>query len=212
MRMKLALAASVVCIVVGSATAGSAQPLLSILSLYSEDNSLCIDFYLKNALEKDILTSVRNGVPALLSYRVQVWEDRSNWYDRLIKTTTFSYKIAYDNWDSLYCVDALTQGRQETGRAKNIADLIHILCNQKRLKTCPIAELNHQAAYYVTITAAIQSLSAERVKEIEGWLGGRAEGAKSEAGGLLGFVVDIFSKAKQAEAKSNIFALEALSK
>lgn len=213
MRLKLAVMVSVFSALAVCAAASSAQPLLSILSLYSEDDHLCVDFYLKNALEKDILASVKNGVPALLSYRIEVWEDKANWYDRIVKTLTCSYKIAYDNWDTLYCVDALTQGKKETGRAKNVAELIHLLCNQKKFKTCPIRELSREASYYVSISAAIQSLSAERVKEIESWLGGGGGDNQREAGGLLGFVVDMFgSKARQVQAKSNIFALEALAK
>jgi len=189
------------------------QPLLSILSLYEAEGNLCVDFYLKNALEKEALTSIKNGVPALLSYKVEVWEDKANWYDKLVNTFTYSYKIAYDNWDTLFAIDAISQGRQENGRAKNVADLIHMVCNQKRFETCPISDLDRDASYYVTIQAAIQSLSAERVREIESWLGGGDSGDQREAGGLLGFVVDMFaSKAKRVEAKSNIFALEALTR
>lgn len=213
MRTKLAIMASVITALLVFAAASSAQPLLSILSLYSEDDHLCVDFYLKNALEKDVLTSIKNGVPALLSYKVEIWEDKANWYDKIVRTFTYSYKIAYDNWDTLYCVDALTQGKKETGKAKNVAELIHLLCNQKKLKTCPLRELSREASYYVNISAAIQTLSAERVKEIESWLGGSGGDSQREAGGLLGFVVDMFgSKARQVSAKSNIFALEALTK
>jgi hypothetical protein len=213
MRRTLASGVILVCALLLCATAGASQPLLSILSLYAEDDYLCVDFYLKNAIEKELLTSIKNGVPALLSYRVQVWEDRANWYDKLVKSMTFSYKIAFDNWDTVYCVDAIVQERTETGRAGNVADLIHLLCNQKKLKTCPMSELDRNSSYYVTISAAVQSLSAERVREVESWLGGQTDGDKQEAGGLLGFVVDLFtSNAKRADAKSNLFALEALAR
>jgi hypothetical protein len=210
---KLAVASLLVCAVLAHAAPCASEPLLSILSLYNSEDYLCVDFYLKNALEKDLLTSIRNGVPALLSYQVKVWEDRASWYDKMVETTTYSFKIAYDNWDTLYAVDALTQGKQESGRAKNVADLVHLICNQRAFKTCRMGELNREASYYVTISAAIQSLSAERVREIESWLGGRGDKDPTQAGGLLGFVVDIFSsKAKRAEAKSSIFALEALTR
>jgi len=210
---KLAFALAVLSALAFLPSVCASQPLLSILSLYSEDGHLCVDFYLKNALEKETLNSIRNGVPALLSYKVEVWEDKANWYDRMLNTVTYSYKIAYDNWDTLFTIDAITQGRQETGRARNVADLIHMVCNQKKFETCPISTLNRDDSYYVTIQAAIQSLSAERVKEIESWLGGGDGGEEREAGGLLGFVVDMFaSKARRVEAKSNIFALEALTR
>jgi hypothetical protein len=213
MRWKLAAGLALVCAVLSIASACAAQPLLSILSLYNEDNYLCVDFYLKNALGKDLLASVRNGVPALLVYQVRVWEDRANWYDRIVKSMTYSYKIAFDNWDTLYCVDAVVQDRKDTGRAETVAELVHLLCNQKKLKACPIGELSSAASYYVTISAAVQSLSAERVREIESWLDGESGQGKQEGGGLLGFVVDLFgSNAQRAEAKSNLFGLEALTR
>jgi hypothetical protein len=212
-RLALALSVMLLVAVLAAAAPSASQPLLSILSLYSQEDHLCVDFYLKNALERDILSSIKNGVPALLSYRVEVWQDRDSWYDKLVKSVTYSYKIAYDNWDTLYCVDALSQGKAETGRAKNVGELIHLLCNQRSLKACPVKELDRDGSYYVTISAAIQALSAERVKEIESWLGGRRDQDPSRAGGLLGVVVDMFtSKARRAEAKSSIFALEALSR
>jgi hypothetical protein len=213
MMKKLALALALLSAVVFYASVCTSQPLLSILSLYSEDGHLCVDFYLKNALETETLASIKNGVPALLSYKVEVWEDKANWYDKLVSTFTYSYKIAYDNWDTLFAIDAVSQGRQETGKARNVADLIHMVCNQKKFQTCSISHLNRDASYYVTIQAAIQSLSAERVREVESWLGGGDSGGGREAGGLLGFVVDMFaSKAQRVETKSNVFALEALTK
>jgi hypothetical protein len=220
MKMELALikrlvptvSAVLAIAVLASAAPSASQPLLSIMSLYSQDEHLCVDFYLKNALEKEILTSVRNGVPALLSYRVEVWEKRDSWYDRLVKSVTLSYKIAYDNWDTLYCVDAISEGQVETGKAKEVGELLP-LCNQHGVKACPVKELDRDGSYYVTISAAIQALSAERVKEIESWLGGRRDQDPARAGGLLGVVVDMFtSKARRAEAKSSSISLESLSR
>ena len=214
MRWRLGTGLALVCAVLSIASACAAQPLLSILSLYAEDDYLCVDFYLKNALEKDLLTQVRNGVPALLTYQIRLWEDKANWSDDLVKSMTYSYKIAFDNWDTLYCVDAVTQDRKETGRAGTVAELVHLLCNQKKLKTCPISDLSHAASYYITISAAVQSLSAERVREIESWLAGAPGDTKQAGGGgLLGFVVDLFaSNARQAEARSNAFSREALTR
>jgi hypothetical protein len=59
---------------------------------------------------------------------------------------------AYDNWDTLYCVDALTEGRAETGTARTMAELLHQLCNQ-HCQACPVKELERDGSYYVTISA-----------------------------------------------------------
>jgi hypothetical protein len=214
MRWKLASGLVLACVVLSAASVCAAQPLLSLMGVKGQDGYLCLDFYLKNAFEKDLLSSIKNGVPALLVYQVRIWEDRANWYDKLVKSMTYSYKIAFDNWDTVYCVDAVAEERQNTGRAHTKADLVDMLCSHDGFKTCPLAELNTTATYYVTISAAIQSLSAERVREIESWLGGQTGDAKQQAGGgLLGFMVDLFSSnAQRAETKSNLFSLEALSR
>jgi hypothetical protein len=190
---------------------GSAQatPHLSLARIYDEDAYLCVDFRLRNAIDKELLDSMHDGVPALLRYQVSVWKDRSSWYDKLINNVSFSYRIHYDNWDTLYCVTPLETAQEERIGAGDVAELVHLVCNQQRMKICPIGALDSLSDYYVTISAEIRSLSAERVKEIDSWLGGGGE--KEESGGMLGFVLGIFtSRSKTAEAKSTSFTLRGL--
>ena len=188
----------------------AAAPLLSISNLYCEDDYLCVDFYLKNAVDKDLLESMQNGIPALLRYRVDVWLDRANWYDKLVRSTSFAYRVNYDNWDTLYCVCTYRGDTEETINAGDVAELIHLVCNQQRMKICPFRELDLLASYYVTISAEIRSLSAERVREIDSWLGGADEPDES-GGGFLGFVIGLFtSESKTAETKTNQFNLRGL--
>jgi hypothetical protein len=79
------------------------------------------------------------------------------------------------------------------------------------MKTCRLNKLRPGGAYYVTISAEIEALSAERIREIDSWLGGEATEEKSEGGGMLGFVIGLFtSGSKTAETRSNMFSLEGL--
>ena len=186
-----------------------ADPLLSVMRLYEESDYLCVDFYLKNAIDKEMVDALRDGIPTLLTYRIEVWRQRVNWYDKLIRTIRYSFKVHYDPWDTLYCVSGYHQGKEEQTNMTEVAELIHLCCNQKGMRTCQISEIDPDAFYYVTIAAEIQSLSAERLREVESWLGG--EESNDGGGGLLGFVMGIFSsKAKRAETKSNVFSLEGL--
>jgi hypothetical protein len=106
-------------------------------------------------------------------------------------------------------VTPLETAQQERIGAGDVAELIHLVCNQQRMKICPIGALDSLSDYYVTISAEIRSLSAERVKEIDSWLGGGTE--KAESGGMLGFVLGLFtSKSQTAETKSNSFNLRGL--
>jgi hypothetical protein len=216
MRLKLMLGLCMAGIAVALAVpmtveAVLAAPLLNILDIYCENEHLCVDFYLKDALDRELIQAMRNGIPALLSYEVDVWLDRPNWYDKLVGSVTYSYRMKYDNWDTLYTVDAMTLERHEVISAGDVAELVHLVCNQKRMKTCKLNMLDPGRSYYVTISAEIEALSAERIREIDSWLGGEEKPKEAGGGGMLGFVIGIFtSGSKTAETKSNVFSLEGL--
>jgi hypothetical protein len=212
MRLKLALGLCLAGIALAMAVPiASAAPLLNILNIYDEDEYLCVDFYLKDALDRELIQAMRNGIPTLLSYQVDIWLDRANWYDKLIKSVRYSYRMNYDNWDTLYTVDAVAEERQEVISACDVAELVHLVCNQQRMKTCRLGMLDRGRSYYVTISAEIEALSAERIREIDSWLGGDETKKKSEGGGMLGFVIGVFTPgSKTAETKSNMFSLEGL--
>jgi hypothetical protein len=212
MRLKLTFGLCLAGIALGMAASNvTAAPLLSILNIYEEDEYLCVDFYLKDALDRELIQAMRNGIPTLLSYQVDIWQDRANWYDKLVKSVRYSYRMNYDNWDTLYTVDAVREEQREVINAGDVAELVHLVCNQQRMKTCRTGILERRRSYYVTISAEIEALSAERIREIDSWLGGDAEEERS-GGGMLGFVIGVFtSGSKTAETKSNIFSLEGLS-
>ncbi len=198
-------------VVLATAGTASATPHLAVSGIYGEDEYLCVDFRLRNAIDKDLLESMHNGVPTLLRYKVDIWLDRTSWYDKLVESVSFAYKIHYDNWDTLYCVSNLRETAEDRIGAGDVAELIHLVCNQQRMRVCPISLLDSLSDYYITVTAEIRSLSAERVKEIDSWLGGSGEEAEEAGGGLLGFVIGLFtSKSKTAETKTDSFSLRGL--
>lgn len=208
MRLKLIptllLAGIVLMGTIASSAPSEAAPILSILNVYGKDDDLTIDFYLKNAIDRDLIQTMKDGVPTLLSYQVDVWLDRDNWYDKLVKSVRYSYRMHYDNWDTVYCVTAIQGNRKEEITAGDIAELVHVVCNQLRMRACGLSELSPSRNYYVAITAEIQPLSAERVREIDNWLGG--ENAEESGGGMLDFVIGVFSSGgKTTEIKGDSF-------
>jgi hypothetical protein len=210
MRLKPTLTLITVGIVLlGAVMSSQAAPLLSVLNIYSENDNLCIDFYFKDAIDRDLIQTMQNGIPTLLSYQIDVWLDRANWYDKLVRTVRYSYRMHYDNWDTLYCVSSISGGRKEEISAGDVAELVHLVCNQQRLKACRLNELAPDRSYYMTISAEIQPLSAERVREIDDWLGG--ENPEESGGGMLDFVIGVFSSgSKTAEIKTSVFSPEGL--
>ena len=208
MRLKfipaLLLAGIVLLGTIAFSAPSEAAPILSILNIYGKDDDLTIAFYLKNAIDRDLIQTMKDGVPTLLSYQVDVWLDRDNWYDKLVKSVHYSYRMHYDNWDTVYCVTSIYENRKEEMTAGDIAELVHVVCNQLRMRACALDELSPHRKYYVAITAEIQPLSAERVREIDNWLGG--EGAEESGSGMLDFVIGVFSSGSEStEIKGRSF-------
>ncbi len=187
-----------------------ADPRLSVSDIYDDDGYLCIDFRLYEGIDSEILKTLKDGIPAQLRYRINVWLDRSSWSDKLVKSVSLSYRIDYDNWDTLYSVTIRDDDSETTTGRRDVAELIHLVCNQQRIKICPLVVLDSLADYYITISAEVKSLSADRVREIDSWLGGDKD---DEGGGLLGFIVGLFrSKNKSAKTKSHTFSLKGISR
>ena len=208
MRLKLIqtllLAGIILAGTIASSAVAEGAPILSILNIYGKGDDLTIDFYLKNAIDRDLIQTMQDGVPTLLTYQVDVWLDRDNWYDKLVKSVRYSYRMHYDNWDTVYCVTSIHENRKEDITAGDIAQLVHIVCNQLRMRACGLGELSANRKYYVAITAEIQPLSAERVREIDNWLGG--ENAEESGSGMLDFVIGVFSSGgKSTEIKGRSF-------
>jgi hypothetical protein len=210
MRLSLAVTLTLTIIMLlGGVSSSAAAPHLSVMRVYGEEDCVCVDFYLKDAIDREIIDGMRNGIPAQLSYRIDVWRSRGSWYDKLIRTVKYAYRMHYDNWDTLYTVSTVRDGTEERINAGDAAELVHLVCNQQRMKACRLRELNTASRYYLTISAEVKSLGAERVKEIDSWLGGDDA---DDSGGLLDFVIGVFtSKSKSAETKSKSFKLEGLS-
>ncbi len=203
----LALLAAILLLTPGRAWS---EPRLTLSDIYNDDGYLCIDFRLYEGIDTDLLRDLRDGIPALLRYRVDVWLDRSSWYDKLITSASFSYRINYDNWDTLFCITTFDGDPERRIGTTDVAELIHLVCNQQRMEICPLNILDSLADYYVTVSAEIRSLSADRVREIDSWLGGDED---DKGGGLLGFIVGLFgSRSKTAKTRSHVFNLRGLSR
>ncbi|MGQ9603552.1 MAG: DUF4390 domain-containing protein [bacterium] len=185
------------------ARSAEASPRLVLSNIFKDEQSLCADLRLYDAIDSDFIKSIKEGVPAILRYRIDLWKTRGIWYDRLVRSAGMTYKIEYDNWHMHYLVTHLEQEKTPIA-SENVADLIHHVCNQTHMRICPLELLDSLAEYYISVSAEIRLLTAEKVKEIDEWLGGKDQG-----GSILGIIVALFgSKPRLASIKSSEFRLD----
>ena len=55
----------------------SSEPRLTVSNIYNDDGYLCIDFRLYEGIDAELLRDLKDGIPALLRYRIDLWLDRS---------------------------------------------------------------------------------------------------------------------------------------
>jgi len=184
-----------------------ASPRIVLSNICQDEKFLYADLRLYDAIDSDLLKSIKDGVPAVVRYRIDLWKKRGIWYDKLVRSSGTTYKIEYNNWQMHYLVTCLDQERPPTG-SQNVADLIHLVCNQPRIRICPLELLDSLAEYYISVSAEIRLLTAEKVKEIDEWLGGKDQG-----GSLLGAIVGLFSsKTRSATLRSPGFRIVDINK
>jgi hypothetical protein len=193
--------------------ASAAEPTINVSGIYAVEDSVCIDFQLRDAVTTETMSEVREGVPLEIIFKIEVWRE-SFWFDRTIATTTISCMFRYDNWDTVYCVTKAREGvaLREPIRSGSIGEILHKTCVYTGLKTCSVSKIQPDKNYFVVVRSEIKSLSAERVREIESWLSGK-DRHEDEGGGLLDLIASAFERGSQSvESTKQYFSLPSISR
>jgi hypothetical protein len=193
--------------------ASAAEPTLNISGIYAEEDSVCVDFQLRDAVTAEIMNQVRSGVPLEIVFKIEVWRE-SFWFDRTIATSTISCIFRYDNWDTVYCVTKAHEGvaSREPIRSGSMGEILHKTCVYTGHKTCEVSRIRPDKNYFLVVRSEIRSLSAQRVREIESWLSGK-DRPEDEGGGFLDLVASAFEHESQTvESTKQYFSLPSISR
>ncbi|MBI5838006.1 MAG: DUF4390 domain-containing protein [Candidatus Eisenbacteria bacterium] len=167
----------------GRAEKAERPPLRLELEQVEAGSGWCwTDFSLLHALEGRTHDDLRHGRPLTFLYTVELWRERSHWFDALIASRTLEVRLRYDPWQEIYAVAGLgpdirqylTAEEAEAGVSRHV-----------HLKTAPLDKLQDENRYYLVIRADIKTLTLHDLTEVEGWLRGEVQ-AESDKGGGLG--------------------------
>jgi len=194
-------------------TAWAGEPALNISRIYAADDSVCVDFQLKDAVTSEVMEAVRQGVPLELVFKIEIWRE-SFWFDRTIATATVSCIFRYDNWDTVFCITRMHEGvaQREMIRSGSIGEIIHKTCVYSGLKACEVSRIRPDKNYFLVVRSEIKYLSAERVREIESWLSGK-DPEEAGSGGMLDLILSAFgSESRTVESGKQYFSLPSISR
>lgn len=123
-----------------------------------------------NVLEdSEMRDLLRNGFPARMHYRVELWS-ASGWFDDLEGSTEWDVVVRYDALDKSYRLARL-QGDRVTslGRFEQLRDAERALEQPFR---APIAARGRARRYYYRAVLSVETLSLSDLDEVERWLRG----------------------------------------
>ncbi len=187
---------------------------VAIDGVAADSGFVTIDFTLNDPLPEADELGPKNSPPAALAYTVELWRDRSGWFDGLVSSRTYGYRLDYDHLRNLYRIVPPGGGVVETGRRADVAALI---CRQIRVPVNRIDVLDPGKKYYVTVTARLSPIDINKLGEAEGWLSGEFQTGTRRNGVLgvpkvvVGILADVagFGDRSTVERSSRYRALDA---
>jgi hypothetical protein len=153
----------------------------------AEPRSVTLEIDLHDRAVTKVLSSLQEGLPVEVSYEVEVWQERSRWFDRLVVSEPIAYLIRVDPWSDEFRVDA--EGFPSRTFPTE-ADLEAWLRGQGPFEIAADPPLGTGRSYYLAVRAAVVPLTEEQVGAVERWLGGGSGDRK----GLTGVFFDVVLK------------------
>lgn len=140
-------------------------------------DSLMVDFSVRGLFSEQITKELTRGLPMTYAYSIQLWHDRSGWWDALKSEVTKEFKLQRNVWDDRYFVVS-QEGSQRW--LKDLDALERHLSRRLGQFVSTVSGLPRGKTYYVSLTASLRPLTIEDIQEVEAWLTGEIE----EGGGL----------------------------
>jgi hypothetical protein len=144
--------------------------------------------------------SIDSGLPITVRYTTELWRKRRFWFDKQVDSRVRAFRVRYDPGEKLYSVSGVARRRRRETFESLDAALDRL--SPRALAVYPFDGLDADDTYYVAIEMAIQPLTLEEARELEGWISGRIRSDDDEepdgdaapdgddGGGISGAVFD----------------------
>ena len=143
---------------------------------------LFLEMEFVDAFDGLYLEAIQSGLPTTLHYTVEVWRQRSGWWDRLERTQERRFRLFRDVLSGEYWL--VTE--EETQSFANLEALLDVVTRFRR-NTSPLplpfpsANLPGDKQYYLVVSANLTPLSVEDLNELDEWLKGTIRGGNPDS-------------------------------
>ncbi|UCE01637.1 MAG: DUF4390 domain-containing protein [Candidatus Latescibacterota bacterium] len=147
---------------------------------------LYLEYELVTPFEGIYFEAIQSGLPTTLNYTIEVWRQRSGWWDKLEDTYEREFRLLHDVLNGEYLVNT----SDETTSFSTLDSLTAAVCRFQRGSREGPEYFSPQLfspddRYYVVITATLAPLTVEDLNELDTWLRGTL-GGREDSGGISG--------------------------
>ena len=125
-----------------------------------------------DAFSNRIAQSVDRGMPVTVVVTVDVWQNRTGWFDRLMAEQTVVLRGFRNAWSDDF---TLRRGLEPDRTITTRDDLEQEIARPMRVRVLPLVRLAQTDRYYAIVTASVKPLTVEDLEAVEKWLSGEAK-------------------------------------
>ena len=151
-------------------TAGAVEVMGTALA--RSGDWMTVTLRVDKAFSDRIAQSLDRGMPVTVVVTVDVWQDRTGWFDKLEGEQTIVLRAFRNAWSDDF---TLRRGRDPDKIILDRPALEQEIARPMRVKVLPVAKLGVADRHYAIVTAAVKPLTVEDLEAVEKWLSGEAK-------------------------------------
>ena len=129
------------------------EPTIEDIIITTSSTDLLLFATVKNCFTDDMLEGVRNGIPLIFSFDIQLDKVRNNWFDVTLVEKTITHTLTYDAIKEEYQVTFSEKNKPEVTRSQDKAK--QLMAELSGLEVIARRELIPDAPYALQIKATL---------------------------------------------------------
>ncbi|MFO7768210.1 MAG: DUF4390 domain-containing protein [bacterium] len=143
---------------------------VSVPDVWVEGGELRCSIRAAHVLDDRARETIEQGGTSALDYTVELYLQRSGWFDAMVATRTLPFRISYDAFERKYRL--LSEDiRMKSESFQEVADQCTRLA-EFSLGRVDELDLEPDGRYYIVVHGRYQPVVTETLEEIRSWLGG----------------------------------------
>lgn len=163
-------------------TAGLARADDAVLRLDHDEDFLLVDLVAEDLVDDDVRAALRSGLPARVTVRIELWEERGLLWDRVVLGYRSELRLVHRLLDERY--DLFDENGERLLSSPDVEEAVLWVETVRGLPLCALDRLEPGKDYYVAAHIRLDPLTVEEIEDLRRWLRGGLADAEDDRGTL----------------------------